>query len=94
MNKKVTNKQDTVWKIAQAGAGTLVVFWFLSWLMGFINLQNYNWYIALLVIIAITSLVLVFKIKSLLRVLWVLVLVVAIAMFVLMYALKDFRIPF
>ncbi len=67
MNKKVTNKQDAVWKIAQAGAGILAAFWFLSWLMGFINLQNYNWYIALLVIVAITSLVLAFKIKSLLR---------------------------
>ncbi|PID30050.1 hypothetical protein CR983_03315 [Candidatus Saccharibacteria bacterium] len=94
MNKKITNKQDTVWNIAQIGAGILVTFWFLSWFMGFINLQNYKWYIALLIIIAIITLVLVFKIKSLLRVLWALVLVLAVAVLTVMYALKDLRIQF
>lgn len=94
MNKKITNKQDITWKIVQIGAGILIAFWFLSWIMGFIDLQTYNWYTALLVIIATIALVLVFKIKSLLRIMWVLVLVVAVAMLALMHTLKDFRIQF
>lgn len=80
--------------ITQWIVAVLAIIWLIGWLSDFIDDQNYDWYLALLTIIVVASLVLIIEIKSRLRFLWVLMFVLATPLLVLMLALRNFTIQY
>lgn len=94
MNKKVTNRPNNTIMITQWIVAVLAIIWLIGWLSDFIDDQNYDWYLALLTIIVVASLVLIIEIKSRLRFLWVLMFVLATPLLVLMLALRNFTIQY
>jgi len=94
VSKESIKKQSQTWIVAQITLGVFITLFVVCWLSGYISTQNYYWFIALLVVIVIGSLILSFKVKLPLKILWVMVGMSSIVMLVVMYALKDFTIQF
>ncbi len=89
MSKKKVTQKNTSINTAQYVVGLIIAFWIISWYSGLINQQNDNLYTALLIIILLASIAFIFKVKKLLRIIWVLVSILIILLLFVTYRFNN-----
>lgn len=90
MSKKSARQKNTNVNIntVQYVVVLIILGWIISWYTGFINQENYSLYISLLVVILLASITLSYKVKKLLKIIW---LTISILVILLLYVIYRFN---
>ncbi|OGL33069.1 hypothetical protein A3F64_01095 [Candidatus Saccharibacteria bacterium RIFCSPHIGHO2_12_FULL_42_8] len=90
MNKKSSIQKNTNINIntGQYLIGLIIISWVISWYFGLINQQNINLYTALLGFILLASIFFIFKVKKILKLIWI---TISIIIILLLYVIYRFN---
>lgn len=74
---------------AQYLIGLVIIFWIGSWYLGLINQQNTNLYTILLGVILLVSLYFIFKVKNVLKLIWITISILVILLLYIIYRFNS-----